>query len=183
MEDHREMILLLRKLQGNASDSLPPQKPMTPSSTKTRLKALLRWSAVNVSYAWSSLIDSVSSLYTIWAINWWTLELLSWVSAASALGAMILVLSLHQNKPLPQRPLSVTLNSLLSILSQIAQWGLMGSVTKAIGQSKWLWFVGPKRYLKDFVTFDDASRGPWGSFVLLIKGKLMYSPLFLQYGV
>ncbi|MCJ1229317.1 hypothetical protein MMC12_005982 [Toensbergia leucococca] len=87
---------------------------------------------------------------------------------------IVLTLYLHQDKPLPQWPCDITLNSLLSVLSQLGQWGLMGSVAKAIGQLKWLWFTQIKRPLTDFVAFDEASIGPWGSFLLLVKGWLMH---------
>ena len=49
----------------------------------------------------------------------------------------------------------------------------MGSVAKALGQLKWLWFTRPKKPLMDFVAFDEASKGPWGSLLLLIKGRLV----------
>ena len=148
--------------------------------------AALKHSLPTVKRAFSSLTDPVCLFYSTWATNWWALELLSWLSAAWALSMIILTLSLHQDKPLPRWPLDITMNSLLSVLSQIGQWGVMGSVAKAIGQLKWLWFArpkSPKRPLKDFVAFDEASRGPLGSFFLLLKGCLMYELRLLKKGV
>ena len=150
-------------------------QPAAASYFSTWLLALKR-SPIIITQACSSLIKLTSSVYTIWVSNWWTLELLSWLSAAWALGMIILILSLHQDRPLPQWPSSITMNSLLSVLSQIGQWGLTGSVAKAIGQLKWLWFMRPKRSLNDFVAFDRASTGPWGSFLLLTRGWLMFVP-------
>ncbi|KAF5503032.1 hypothetical protein CGCF413_v005852 [Colletotrichum fructicola] len=41
-------------------------------------------------------------------------------------------------------------------------------VRLGLGQLKWEWFSQPRR-LADVVLFDDASRGPWGSLMLLVK--------------
>lgn len=47
------------------------------------------------------------------------------------------------------------------------------TVTSAIGQHKWLRFVaGPSTKLHDLQVFDDASRGPLGSFLLLFSIRL-----------
>lgn len=39
-----------------------------------------------------------------------------------------------------------------------------------ISELKWSWFQ-KSRYLKDLDTMDTASRGPWGSFLLLLGMK------------
>ena len=119
---------------------------------------------------WLLLLRLASSAYSNWFVDWWTLELLSWVLAALAFGMIITVLVIYHDQPLPEWPSNITLNSLLSVLSQVAQWGLMGSIAKALGQLKWLWFK-KKRSLNEFVVIDEASRGPWGSFLLCIKGQ------------
>lgn len=46
---------------------------------------------------------------------------------------------------------------------------MMTPVVECISQLKWLWFVR-KQKLVDFQAFDDASRGPTGSLILI--GKL-----------
>ena len=79
-----------------------------------------------------------------------------------------LTLGIYQDRPVPQWPSSITLNSFLSLLSLLGQWGLTGLAAKSIGQFKWLFFVQRDRRLRHLDTFDEASRGPWGSFLLLI---------------
>lgn len=37
-----------------------------------------------------------------------------------------------------------------------------------IGQLKWTWYRQPQR-LDDIVLFDNATRGPWGCLLLIIK--------------
>ncbi|CAI0643376.1 unnamed protein product [Colletotrichum noveboracense] len=44
-------------------------------------------------------------------------------------------------------------------------------VMSGLGQLKWEWFKNP-RTLADVVLFDDASRGPWGSLMLIVKQPL-----------
>ena len=43
------------------------------------------------------------------------------------------------------------------------------AATESIGQAKWLLFRKQSRNLADFKTIDEASRGPWGAFLLLYR--------------
>lgn len=38
-----------------------------------------------------------------------------------------------------------------------------------ISQLKWIWFSNQSRSLADMDVYDRASRGPWGSFLLIAK--------------
>lgn len=69
---------------------------------------------------------------------------------------------------LPQWPFSITINSLISVFATISQMAMMMPVVECISQLKWLWFVR-KQKLADFDAFDEASRGPTGSLMLLGK--------------
>ncbi|PVH83592.1 hypothetical protein DL98DRAFT_486436 [Cadophora sp. DSE1049] len=62
--------------------------------------------------------------------------------------------------------MGITINSILSWLSTIARSALLVPITKGISQLKWTWFSSVQR-LADLQRFDDASRGPWGSLMLL----------------
>ncbi|KAL8948334.1 MAG: hypothetical protein Q9222_005472 [Ikaeria aurantiellina] len=42
-------------------------------------------------------------------------------------------------------------------------------VAEAISQSKWLWLRERTRHLSDIELYDQASRGPWGSFVMVSR--------------
>ncbi|KAK6855613.1 hypothetical protein PG995_007764 [Apiospora arundinis] len=46
---------------------------------------------------------------------------------------------------------------------------LLVPVSSTIGQSKWSWIGKRRRKLEDIAAYDEASRGPWGSLVLLLK--------------
>jgi len=107
----------------------------------------------------------------------WLLEIVSWLISAICMGAIIAVLVVLRNQPVAKWPftnMGLTLNAFVSILSRIAGAALLLPVAEAIGQLKWSWFIkGDSKKMWDFEMFDNASRGPWGSLLLLIhtKGK------------
>ena len=171
MESDHELHLLANRARGTSPNESTVQSSVDKKSLSSKWLPLLKR---RVRDRWYSLWSLATSLYSTWVTDWWTLEILSWLSAAWALAMIALTLGLYHGKPLPQWSSGITMNSLLSVLSQIGQWGLMGSVAKTLGQLKWLWFARRKRPLMDYVAFDEASRGPWGSLLLLIKRRLMF---------
>jgi len=107
----------------------------------------------------------------------WLLEIVSWLISAVCMGAIIAVLIVLKDKPSSKWPftsIGLTLNAFVSVLSRIAGAALLLPVAEALGQLKWSWFIrGDSKKMWDFEMFDNASRGPWGAFLLLIhtKGK------------
>lgn len=62
--------------------------------------------------------------------------------------------------------------TIITILSKVASAALILPISEAIGQLKWTWFHGKKsRDAFDFEIFDKASRGAWGSIMLLCRTK------------
>jgi hypothetical protein len=110
-------------------------------------------------------------------IERWLLEIVSWLISAICMAAIIAVLVVLKDQPAARWPftrMGLTLNSFVSILSRIAGAALLLPVAEALGQLKWSWFIkGDSKKMWDFEMFDNASRGPWGAFLLLIhtKGK------------
>lgn len=105
-------------------------------------------------------------------ITRWLLEIISWTLSFLCMNGIIILLIILNDRELPRLPLDITLNALISVLSRIASAALLLPTTEALGQLKWIWF-GQKdsKKLWDFEIFDEASRGPWGSFLLLIRTK------------
>ncbi|KAI4656845.1 uncharacterized protein J4E78_006736 [Alternaria triticimaculans] len=105
----------------------------------------------------------------------WLLELLSWLFSAFCMAAVVGVLIGLQDKPLAKWVLAektgLTLNTYISILSKMAGAALILPVSEALGQLKWSWFLEHSKQMWDFEIFDNASRGPWGSLLLLIRTK------------
>ncbi|EOA91783.1 uncharacterized protein SETTUDRAFT_133621 [Exserohilum turcica Et28A] len=107
----------------------------------------------------------------------WMLEIISWLISAICMGAIVAVLIVLRDQPASKWPfdsIGFTLNAFVSILSRIAGAALLLPVAEALGQLKWSWFIkGNSKKMWDFEMFDNASRGPWGAFLLLIhtRGK------------
>jgi hypothetical protein len=105
------------------------------------------------------------------ARNWhsrWTAETFSCVFTLLSLIGLIATLHAHQKRPLPQWPQLVNINSIVSLFSILIRAGVGMVLAEGISQSKWQWFRKARK-LSDLERFDSASRGAWGS-VLLIFG-------------
>ncbi|KAF2649521.1 hypothetical protein K491DRAFT_610588 [Lophiostoma macrostomum CBS 122681] len=106
----------------------------------------------------------------------WLLEIISWVLSAMCMAGIAGMLIYYKDERIPKWPMGLTLNAYISILSKIASAALLLPVSEALGQLKWSWFQGDNsKKMWDFEIFDNASRGPWGSLLLLVrtKGKSM----------
>lgn len=101
----------------------------------------------------------------------WLLEIISWWISAICMATIIGVLTHYRNGKIPDWPGVLTLNALIAILSKISGAALILPVSEALGQLKWSWFQGDSKKMWDFEIFDNASRGPWGSILLLIRTK------------
>ncbi|KAH7349095.1 hypothetical protein BKA66DRAFT_293491, partial [Pyrenochaeta sp. MPI-SDFR-AT-0127] len=64
----------------------------------------------------------------------------------------------------------ITLNAYIAVLAAVSKAALILPVSEAIGQLKWIWFQQDAA-LWDFQLYDSASRGPWGSFMLLLRTR------------
>ncbi|KAK8017806.1 hypothetical protein PG993_014132 [Apiospora rasikravindrae] len=82
------------------------------------------------------------------------------------------MLSIHRGQPIPEWPFDITINALVSVLSTIMGSTLLVPVSSAVGQAKWSWIGKERRQLADIAIYDEASRGPWGSVVLLANKGL-----------
>lgn len=102
--------------------------------------------------------------------RYWLLEILSLLLATLAFAAIVITLGIHRDKPLPQWPSLISINSLVAIFTAIMKATLMVPVVEGLSQLKWVWFRhAESKPLDDFEAFDMASRGPWGSFLLMLK--------------
>jgi len=86
----------------------------------------------------------------------WLFEATGLLLAAVALGILVVVLKVHQDKPIPKWPVGMTLNTLASIISTVFRSSLMISVVSAPSQSGWLWYTQRPKPLRDICWFDSA---------------------------
>ncbi|KAI0536019.1 hypothetical protein GGR58DRAFT_528840 [Xylaria digitata] len=103
----------------------------------------------------------------IWSDTWlW--EILSIILSGVCFALTLVLLKIYDQRPPPQFIYGITLNALISILTTFSKSALLVVVAGAISQLKWRWFQNTNgKSLLDTQLFDDASRGPWGSVVIL----------------
>ena len=101
----------------------------------------------------------------------WLLEILCWLVSAVSMATIIGFLIYYREKKIPNWPGSLTLNAFIAVLSKVSGAALILPVSEALGQLKWSWFQGHSKTMWDFEIFDNASRGPWGAFLLLVRTK------------
>lgn len=112
---------------------------------------------------------SLRNFITRFILEWWILELLSWVISALCMCSLVIVFAYYDKQKIPQWHFGLTLNALISVLAGIAKSALLVPTFEALGQLKWNWFRSQPRIMIDFEVFDSASRGPWGSLMLLTR--------------
>jgi hypothetical protein len=131
-----------------------------------------QWSAAqpiqsSESYPLKPLIRASTTFYDRIVTDWWWWELVSWLVSFSCFMAIVGILLYYDGKKQPSHVFKgITLNAFISVFSAIAKAAMILPVSESIGQLKWLWFKD-ERKLSDFLAFDNASRGPWGSLLLL----------------
>ncbi|KAH7364379.1 hypothetical protein BKA65DRAFT_491161 [Rhexocercosporidium sp. MPI-PUGE-AT-0058] len=108
----------------------------------------------------------------------WFLEIFCLVVGVLTFAANIAVLAVFHNKPLPQWPFGITLNTLIALISAVTNACLAVPLASGFGQLKWNWFKRKPSPLTDMELFDDASRGSWGAAKLISSGRGDYVGLF-----
>lgn len=101
-------------------------------------------------------------------ISTWWLEISACFVSIAALLALVAVLLCYKNKPSPDWPKWLSLNTIVAIFITLLKTAVLLIVAEGLGQLKWSWFaIGTAKPLDDLVKYDDASRGPVGSMKLL----------------
>jgi hypothetical protein len=121
----------------------------------------------------SKFIQVLDEFVTRYFLEGWLLEIMSWAVSAMCMGALVIIFHLTDQQEIRTFKFGLTLNGLVTILSGISRSALLFPTFEALGQLKWNWFRGEPQRLRDFETFDSASRGPWGAVLLLklTKGR------------
>ncbi|KAE8349839.1 hypothetical protein BDV28DRAFT_52780 [Aspergillus coremiiformis] len=100
----------------------------------------------------------------------WSWEILSVIFSILCFIAILVILFIYDGRASPALPHGIRLNTVVSVLATGSKSVLIFIVSAAIGQLKWIWFR-KRNQLFDIQLFDDASRGPWGSLILLFKRR------------
>ncbi|KAJ5096671.1 hypothetical protein N7456_007392 [Penicillium angulare] len=96
----------------------------------------------------------------------WALEIVSMLFSIACFIAIVSVLIVFNGKKRPNISYNLSLNTIVSILATASKSSLVFAIGEAISQLKWDWFQDCKELIS-MQMFDDASRGPLGSIMLL----------------
>ena len=114
---------------------------------------------------------------------WWK-EILSIICSVSCLAANAGWLATVDGEPYESwhvAGINITPNAMISIFTTIAKASLLLPVAEAMVQLKWLYFQARVQRVSDLQVFDDASRGPMGSLVLLWKVNMRVKTSVLRF--
>lgn len=104
----------------------------------------------------------------------WALECTALAISGISLTSIGIMLGVYNDRPLSSWSHTISLNTALSTLGTVMKGFMMVSVGSCLGQLKWIWYAQQKQKLHDFQVFDQASRGPWGSVLLLFRLKFWH---------
>ncbi|KAK8123125.1 hypothetical protein PG984_011795 [Apiospora sp. TS-2023a] len=99
----------------------------------------------------------------------WTMEITTMALCLAAVVTSTVLLFYADGRPLTDYTFFISFNTLISILSAVARATLAFAVGSCLGQWKWNWFSRRSGTPVVFASFEDASRGPWGSFWLICR--------------
>ena len=134
----------------------------------------------------NEILDRSRPVSRIWSestrehVSWiqhvipWATELVWCLLGIILLMALVMVLSTFNDKPLPDLPLGLTLNTIVAILATAIRAVTVFLIGQGISQAKWNQFVGVHKPLLNLHVFDEASRGPWGSLIMVVRTKGRY---------
>lgn len=97
----------------------------------------------------------------------WAWEVLSLFLSLASVFAIAVTLAILDGKALSWWKMPIKPNALISVFATISKSSLLLPTSECISQAKWIHFAKRKHCVKDLQTFDDASRGPFGSLIFL----------------
>lgn len=107
-------------------------------------------------------------------IRAWKSEIAAVTISLISLGAIIIILALRDGNPLNTWSFVLSLNTVIAILGVISRTSLAYAIGSCLAQQKWNGLRRQDGKLINFEAFDQASRGPWGSFFLLYTVRSMF---------
>ncbi|KAJ6019806.1 hypothetical protein N7499_003093 [Penicillium canescens] len=117
------------------------------------------------------LDDGRSSRWDAKMLDTWFYEICALCFSTLCFVAILCVLRVYDQKPTPKLSNGLTLNTVISVLATASKSSLIYVVGESIGQLKWIFFHTASNPLSYMQAYDSASRGPWGSLMILFKDK------------
>jgi len=138
-----------------------------PSFPQSRQKPFTFLAMVSV-----SLHLALKRLCHIMVHRWWLWEFASLAVSTLTMAAVMITLLKVDGTALNDWAFPIQPNSMVSVFMTISKSALLVPIAKCISQSKWIRFRQAPRPLAALDGFDEASRGPWGSSMLLFSPKV-----------
>lgn len=98
---------------------------------------------------------------------WWWWEIGGALLSIICVGLVLVVLFEANDCALAAWPLWIQPNSLIAVFTTVGKSGMMIPIASCISQLKWRHFELRANRLSHLQLLDEASRGPWGSLMLL----------------
>ena len=139
------------------------------SGTAQDHQSMLKKSRDNEKLAPATKDSRITRMTSVWSrleTDWWIKEIGAMLISILSLLCIVTILRMHEGRPLPDWPFSITINSLVSIFSTIMGMTILVSLEECISQAKWHWFQ-EYQPLVDMDMYDRGSRGPWGALRML----------------
>lgn len=132
------------------------------------------WASSPTNSQQGSLKEKKSSLFSFernraTSKTTWIPEIICLLIGLASVGAIIGVLAHFNDRALPQWPYSITLNTIIALLTALANGTLAVPLSNGISQMKWDRFKQDRAPLTDLDLFDQASRGPLGASRLILR--------------
>ncbi|KAK3681309.1 hypothetical protein B0T22DRAFT_540208 [Podospora appendiculata] len=115
--------------------------------------------------------QALVKLYCIFVNRWWLFEISSLVVSILSMMAVLIVLLKTDGTALADWAFLIQPNSLVSVFMTVSKATMIMPIAECISQAKWMAFHQSAGPLTKLQTFDEASRGPWGSTRLLLSPK------------
>jgi hypothetical protein len=115
--------------------------------------------------------SALSNWYTKWFRDWWALEVGSIVLGTCCIIFIAMMLHMVDGQEMVKWKLGISLDALLSLLSGFTKSCLLMPTAEALGQLRWPFDAQDKKRAIDIERIDKASRGTWGSVVLLVRAR------------
>ena len=102
------------------------------------------------------------------AIYVWALDIGSILLSLALLITIFVVLDMYNGHNYPNWDYGINLNSVVAIISLGLRTTLLFTLSRIVSQDKWAIFRKPTK-LVELDRIDQASRGPFGAFILLVR--------------
>ncbi|KAK4164094.1 hypothetical protein QBC43DRAFT_318700 [Cladorrhinum sp. PSN259] len=104
--------------------------------------------------------------------GWWLFEIIAMILSLACTGCILVILFVMEHRPASEWSMlfDLSIPSTLAVLTTVSKSSILCAIGAAISQQKWSYFQSSKpKTLTDFDLFDQASRGPLGSILLVFR--------------